>query len=119
MSTMDHAAAHEQIETLLLDPRRLAAFDRSTASADVALREHVAGCAACRGDLDAWRGLGAAIASSLPSAADAALAATEPMDLPPSLRAAVLAGAHAEPRPGAESGPGAAPRSIETAGHVR
>ena len=110
MSTMDHAAAHEQIETLLLDPRRLAAFDTSTAPEDAALREHVAGCATCRADLDAWRGLGSAISSSLPRSADAALAATEPLDLPPSLRATVLAKVRAEPRSGV-----AAPRSIESA----
>jgi hypothetical protein len=106
MSTMDHAAAHEQIETLLLDPRRLAALDVSSAPEDVALREHVAGCAACRADLDAWRDLGAAITSALPRSAELALAATEPAELPPSLRASVLAKARAESRQ---------PRSIEAA----
>lgn len=106
---MDHAAAHEQIETLLLDPRRLVAFDTSTAPEDAALRGHVAGCVTCREDLDAWRGLGAAITASLPRSADAALAVTEPLDLPPPMRAAVLAKAHAEPRSGE------APRSVTTA----
>ena len=98
VSPMDHAAAHERIEDLLLDPRRLADLEASTAADDVSLREHVAGCATCRADLEAWQGLGAAITSSLPRSTDAALAATEPHELPPSLRATVLAGVHSEPR---------------------
>ena len=106
MSAMDHAAAHERIEDLLLDPRRLADLDRSTAPEDVALREHVAGCGACRADLDAWRTLEGAIAAALPRSAAEAAAATDPAELPPSLRAAVLAKARSEPKP---------PRSIVTA----
>ena len=106
MSAMDHAAAHERIEDLLLDPRRLADLERSTAPEDVALREHVGGCPACRADLEAWRSLEGAIAASLPRSAAEASAATEPTELPPSMRAAVLAKAHAEPR---------APLSIDTA----
>lgn len=98
MSTMDHAAAHERIEDLLLDPRRLADLDASTAPDDVALREHVAGCAACRADLDAWRTLEGAIAASLPRPASEAASVTEPTELPPSLRAAVIAGARSEPK---------------------
>ncbi|HET7181452.1 MAG TPA: anti-sigma factor, partial [Candidatus Limnocylindrales bacterium] len=100
---MDHAAAHERIEDLLLDPRRLADLAGSTAPDDVALREHVAGCAACRADLDGWRDLGAAISGSLPRSTDEALAVTEPTELPPSMRAAVLARARSEPR-GASTG---------------
>jgi hypothetical protein len=96
MRPMDHAAAHERIEDLLLDPRRLADLEASTAPDDVALREHVAGCAACRADLEGWRALEAAIASSLPRSTDEALAVTEPTELPPSLRATVLAGARSE-----------------------
>lgn len=104
MSAMDHAAAHERIEDLLLDPRRLAALDTSEVPEDVALRDHVESCAACRADLEAWRNLEAAVAESLPRTAREATAATEPIDLPPSLRDTVLAAAGAEPK---------APRSIE------
>jgi hypothetical protein len=103
---MDHAAAHERIEDLLLDPRRLADLERSSAPDDVALREHVAGCPACRADLDAWRSVEQAIASSLPRSASEAAAATEPTELPPSLRAWVLEKARSEPR---------APRSSDSA----
>lgn len=106
MSAMDHAAAHERIEDLLLDPRRLADLEESTAPADVALREHVAGCAACRADLDAWRALEAAITASLPRSASEAAAATEPIEMPPSIRATILAAAATEPK---------APRSIDSA----
>ena len=109
MSAMDHAAAHERIEDLLLDPRRLADLEASVAPQDVALREHVAGCAACRAELQSWQGLGAAITASLPRSTDAALAATEPEELPPSLRGTVLAAVRSEPRALA------APRSIDTA----
>lgn len=115
---MDHAAAHERIEDLLLDPRRLAALDSSTSPDDVALRAHVAGCPACRDDLDAWRNLEHAIGASLPRSAADAAAATEPTELPPSLRAGVVAAARAEPRaPGATQTPDArlTPRSIDTA----
>ena len=110
MSAMDHAAAHERIEDLLLDPRRLADLERSTAPDDVALREHVEGCPACRADLNAWRSLEQAITSSLPRSAAEAAVATEPTELPPSLRAAVLAKARAEPR---------SPRSIDSAPNRR
>lgn len=106
MSAMDHAAAHDRIEDLLLDPRRLAALHTSEAPEDVALSEHVAGCVACRADLEAWRNLEAAVAESLPRTAREAAAAIEPIDLPSSLRDAVLAAASAEPR---------APRPIGTA----
>jgi hypothetical protein len=114
MSTMDHAAAHERIEDLLLDPRRLAALDASTAPEDVALREHVAGCTACRADLEGWRMLEQAVAASLPHAAADATAATDPIDLPPSLRAAVLAGARSEPRE-----PGSIDRALAPVGARR
>ena len=90
MTTMDHAAAHERIEDLLLEPARLAALPGSTAPADVALREHVAGCRACRSDLEAWERLGRHLADALPRSPVAASAAVEPVELPPSLRARVI-----------------------------
>jgi hypothetical protein len=100
MSAMDHAAAHERIEDLLLDPRRLAALDGSTAPEDVALREHVAGCVTCRSELDAWRQLEGAVRDALPvsNATADVVAAVEPIDLPPSLRTRVIEGARSEPR---------------------
>jgi hypothetical protein len=52
----------------------------------VALREHVAGCPACRADLDGWRHLQRGLAAALPRSADAAAASVEPVELPPSLR---------------------------------
>jgi hypothetical protein len=90
---MDHAAAHERIEDLLLDPTRLAALATATAPEDLALREHLAGCQACAADLDAWRRLQVAVDDALPQEADAAARAqaVEPLELPPSLRARVLA----------------------------
>jgi hypothetical protein len=90
MTPIDHAAAHDRIEDLLLEPTRLAGLETSPAPEDVALREHVAGCAACRADLDAWRGLQQAVADALPDSEAAARAAIDPIELPPSLRAATI-----------------------------
>lgn len=90
MTNMDHAAAHERIEDLLLDPARLAALASSTAADDVALRVHVADCPTCRADLEVWRDLQRWISDSLPATVDAAQAAVEPIELPPSLRAATI-----------------------------
>jgi len=98
MSAMDHAAAHGRIDELLLEPQRLAELDRSTLPEDVALREHVRACAACRSDLDGWRALQRAVRAAMPDDRVAAASAVEPIALPPSLRAAVLAQARAEPR---------------------
>jgi hypothetical protein len=87
---MDHAAAHEQIEDLLLEPTRLAALAASTTPADVALREHVVGCAACRADLEGWKRLQRHLVDALPRSPVEAHAAVEPTELPPSLRARVV-----------------------------
>jgi hypothetical protein len=95
MERMDHAAAHERIEDLLLEPRRLAALETSAAPVDVALREHVAGCPTCAADLEGWRRMQLAVAAALPGDDPAALAAAmEPVALPPSLRASILASIH-------------------------
>jgi len=91
MTPMDHGTAHERIEDLLLDPARLAALDASNLPEDLALREHLAGCPACRADLDGWAHLQAAVADALPGSLADAKAAVQPVELPPSLRARVLA----------------------------
>jgi anti-sigma-K factor RskA len=91
MSTMDHGTAHERIEELLLDPARLAALEDSAEPDDVALRDHLAGCPACQADLDGWARLQAAIGDALPGSMADATAAVHPVELPPSLRARVLA----------------------------
>lgn len=96
MTAMDHAAAHERIEDLLLEPTRLAALPRSTDPADAALREHVAGCPVCGADLEAWQLLQRRLAAALPTDPAAAAAAVEPIGLPPSLRAGVLGAVRAE-----------------------
>ena len=98
---MDHAAAHERIEDLLLEPARLAALDRSDLPEDLALRQHLAGCPACTNDLEAWRRMQHAIAAAVPAEADAAAAALESIEPPPSLRARVLAAVAEADEPGA------------------
>jgi anti-sigma factor RsiW len=91
MSAMDHAAAHERIEDLLLEPARLDALAGSQAPEDVALREHLAGCPSCQADLEGWHRLQRSLAASLPSPAEAAAAAVEPIEVPPSVRTRVIA----------------------------
>ena len=90
MSPMDHGTAHERIEDLLLEPARLAGLDASRVPEDVALREHLAGCPACRAELDGWARLQGALADALPPSASGAGTAIQPLELPPSLRARVL-----------------------------
>lgn len=90
MTHMDHPAAHDRIEDLLLDPARLAGLATSTALDDVELREHVAGCAACRADLETWRALQQSIGEALPASESGARAAVQSIELPPSLRAATV-----------------------------
>ncbi len=52
---MDHAEAHERIADLALEPRRLVELETDPTPEDRALLAHVATCATCRADLDAWR----------------------------------------------------------------
>ena len=114
MSQMDHAAAHERIADLLLEPARLAGLDRSEHPDDLALREHLATCPGCREDLESWRRLGLAVGQALPQDAAAATEVVEPIDVPPSLRARVIGAVHDAAQEGAtrEGGVGA-PVSLE------
>lgn len=52
---MDHAAAHEELADLALEPHRLRRLADDTSPGAAALRAHLAGCADCRAELDAWR----------------------------------------------------------------
>lgn len=115
MSQMDHAAAHERIADLLLEPARLAGLDRSADPDDIALREHLATCPSCRSDLESWRRLGRAVGQALPSDAAAATEVVEPIDAPPSLRARVIGAVHDAAQDGAAHEGGVrAPVSLET-----
>jgi len=96
MTAMDHGAAHERIEELLLEPAGLAGLESSRAPEDLALREHLAACPTCRADLEGWARIQAAIADALPGSAAEAAATIEPMEPPPSLRARVLSAVRAE-----------------------
>jgi len=90
---MDHAAAHERIEDLLLEPARLTALAASTEPEDVTLREHLAGCSACAADLESLRRLQIAVDQALPAGTtpDARATVVEPIEVPPALRDSVLA----------------------------
>ncbi len=115
MSQMDHAAAHERIADLLLEPVRLAGLDHSGDPEDISLREHLATCPECRSDLESWRRLGRAVGHALPRDAAAATEAVEPIDAPPSLRARVIGAVHDAAQEGAARDGGVgAPVSLET-----
>jgi len=98
MEPMDHAAAHERIEDLILEPGRLAALADSTEPDDIALREHLSGCPTCSADLDGWERLQDRLTEALPRSVEAAAAAVVPIELPPSLRARVIAAARSDAR---------------------
>ena len=110
MTAMDHGSAHERIEDLLLDPSRLAALSSSTTPEDIALREHLDGCAACRADYESWTRLQAAVSDALVDGGPGgAAAAVEPMEPPPSLRARVLSAVRADAEAALAPVPMAAP----------
>ena len=113
MSTgpMDHAAAHERIEDLLLEPVLLEQLPTSTVPEDMALRDHVAGCAACRADLAAWRQVQRHVAEALPAIPAGAASLAVPIAAPADLRERVLAALRADTAAaaGAASAAGAVP----------
>lgn len=109
MSEIDHAAAHERIADLVLEPAMLAGLAHSAAPEDLALREHLRACPDCRADLETWRRLESAVGRALPKDIGQALEAVEPIDSPPSLRARVVGAVHAAAQEGAaEEGEAAA-----------
>jgi hypothetical protein len=58
---MDHADARVRLIDLVLDPARLRGFDRDVGPESSELREHVATCADCQAELEAWRATVAAL----------------------------------------------------------
>jgi hypothetical protein len=108
---MQHAEAHERLADLALEPRAFLAFDRDRSPEAEELRAHVAGCATCAADVEAWRGTHAAVLEVLgyaPVQGSVAPFDDQPIALPPGLRAAVAA----IPRQERTAEPGAAPGAI-------
>ncbi|NJD28455.1 MAG: anti-sigma factor [Chloroflexi bacterium] len=96
---LDHAAAHERIADLALEPGRLAALEASPDPLDRALVDHAAGCDECRAEIEAWRRTQALVALGV-AGRPVEEAAIVPLRAPESVRDRVLASAGAE-RPGA------------------
>jgi hypothetical protein len=100
---MEHAEAHELLADLALEPSRLTGLADDACAETKPLRDHIASCATCAAEIDAWRqtwlAFGDARGAGEPSRA-------ELLQAPASVRAATLA-AIAGPVVG--SGPVAAP----------
>jgi anti-sigma-K factor RskA len=115
---IDHAAAHERIADLALEPGGLdGALGGGDAAAapDRELVDHVATCERCQADVAAWRAVQDSLAGSLGASGGTRRPGDrrdlEPIEAGRDLRASILAAAAAEPRPGAavaESGARAA-----------
>ena len=116
MTPIDHAEARERIADLALEP---GALERLTSGDDPDLalvRDHVAGCADCRVEVEAWRATWAGIEAAThdertgPPATLAGLASEGAIGAPPDLRARIAA---AVARPAAVGSPlPARPRSL-------
>ncbi len=92
MRSMEHAAAHELLADLALEPAMLVRLDTSEELAD--LRRHITSCDVCRVDLAGWQATLNAIDDTVASAAGgpgrlADVATGSPIMPPASLRAAV------------------------------
>lgn len=90
---MDHAAAHEEMADLALEPHRLRRLAQDDAPEAIALRAHLAECARCRRELDAWRRVydGLDVASGGRSMPLRSLESSEVPSPSPDLRARTLA----------------------------
>jgi hypothetical protein len=89
---MQHAEAHERLADLALEPRAFLAFERDRTPEAEELRAHVASCATCSADAEAWRGTHIAVLEVLgyaPVQGSVAPFDDQPIALPPGLRAAV------------------------------
>jgi hypothetical protein len=96
--TIDHAAAHERIADLALEPGRLAALEASPDPLDRALVDHAATCDECRAEIEAWRRTQALVALGVTGAATGSdEAALVPIRAPDSVRDRVLAAVASAP----------------------
>jgi len=100
---MDHTEAREQLLERSLEPARLRGLEADTSPGSAELRAHLAACADCRGELDAWRTTIAAldlavgadpVPGGVPASSLGELAASAGVVVPPGeLRARALAAA--------------------------
>jgi len=91
---LDHAAAHERLADLGLEPEALPALEASPLPADRALFEHVRGCATCQAEVAATARLRDALQGAFAAMPD--LPTLDPILPPQALRAEVLRAARAD-----------------------
>jgi hypothetical protein len=102
---VDHAEAHEWLDDLALEPRRLALLDDDGSPAASAFRTHAAGCETCLADLQAWQRTHVSVAEAAGPGADAFAPVVDPaLALPAWLRDRVAAIPRANPQPGVRPG---------------
>ncbi|HYM83239.1 MAG TPA: anti-sigma factor [Candidatus Dormibacteraeota bacterium] len=91
--TMDHAAAHEDLADLALEPHRLRRLDLDASPRSISLRAHLAECGDCRAELEAWRRVYAGLDEATRAAAAPlrSLEPSEPVAPSPALRSRTLA----------------------------
>jgi hypothetical protein len=92
--SMDHAAAHEELADLALEPRRLERLEVDEGLDASALRAHVSACADCAAELDAWMRVYRALevtTSESPGGRLRSVERTEPAGISPALRDRTLA----------------------------
>jgi hypothetical protein len=102
---MDHAAAHEELADLALEPRRLRRIAHDAGPVAASLRAHVDACPGCRAELEAWQAVYRALDVATADGA-APLASSEAAEAPtPSLelRGRLLAAIAVSPSPAAAS----------------
>jgi hypothetical protein len=91
--TMDHAAAHEELADLALEPQRLRRLAVDPTPELSALRAHLDACPVCRAELQAWAGVHRALDIATSEGADPLAsddASRSPLP-PPALRSGILA----------------------------
>jgi hypothetical protein len=105
MTPLSHADAHERLADLALEP---GALDDLGNPATDALAAHVATCAMCRREVDAWRRTQAALEVAKGEGVDrldlADLAHDESVPLPPALRGTILEAVEGSAQTGDQGG---------------
>jgi hypothetical protein len=115
---IDHAAAHERIADLALEPGGLDRALGDGQEIDRELADHVATCERCTADVATWRGVQGTLTSALRRTAAGQRSDLEPIEASAELRRRVTTAAAAEPRKPAADRPGSKPLFVIPGGGI-